>query len=83
MKTAISLADDLFFAVRQFAEEENISRSQVFARAVAEYIARRQNLLILRELNRVYQDPPTEEEKTLRKKGKRYYGAKGAGAGAW
>jgi metal-responsive CopG/Arc/MetJ family transcriptional regulator len=83
MKTAISLADDLFFAVRQFAEEENLSRSQVFARAVAEYVARQQNRRILRELNRVYQDPPTEEEKTLRKKGKRYYGAKVAGAGAW
>jgi len=40
MKTAISIPDDLFQAAEVLAAELNQSRSQLYSRAVREYIAR-------------------------------------------
>lgn len=40
MKTAISIPDDLFKAAEDLAHELQVSRSQLYARAVAELIAR-------------------------------------------
>jgi metal-responsive CopG/Arc/MetJ family transcriptional regulator len=40
MKTAISLPDKLFQAAEQYAERTRKSRSQIFAAAMAEYLAR-------------------------------------------
>lgn len=40
MKTAISIPDDLFEPAERLAEELRVSRSQLYARAVAELLAR-------------------------------------------
>lgn len=40
MKTAISLPDDLFSAAERQAKRANKSRSQLYAEALAEYLAR-------------------------------------------
>jgi metal-responsive CopG/Arc/MetJ family transcriptional regulator len=76
MKTAISLADDLFHAVNQLAHQEHLSRSEIFARAVKEYLDRQQNRQTLEILNQVYQKTETREEQKLRKQRKRYYAAR-------
>lgn len=40
MRTTISLPDDLFHAAERHAERMGKSRSQIFAEAMAEYLAR-------------------------------------------
>ncbi|TLM73184.1 MAG: ribbon-helix-helix protein, CopG family [Actinobacteria bacterium] len=40
MKTAISIPDDLFAEADRLARESNQSRSQLYSRAVREYVAR-------------------------------------------
>ena len=73
MKTAISLPDDLFEKVNELAEELHLSRSRIFTEAVRDYIARRKNEKILQALNKVYSKPEPEEDKMLRKQGKKRY----------
>jgi len=40
MKTALSLPDDLFETADEFAERARLSRSELYARALREYLAR-------------------------------------------
>lgn len=54
MKTAISLPDDLFEAAEDLARELGVSRSQLYARAVAEYVARRRDEEVTAKLNEIY-----------------------------
>lgn len=54
MKTAISLPDDLFRSADALAERLGISRSQLFATALAEYLAKHQTRKITDRLNTVY-----------------------------
>jgi metal-responsive CopG/Arc/MetJ family transcriptional regulator len=54
MKTAISLPDDLFRSADTLAERLGISRSQLFATAVAEYLAKHQARKVTDQLNAVY-----------------------------
>lgn len=42
MKTAISLPDDLFLLADEFAKEAGLSRSELYATALREYILSRQ-----------------------------------------
>jgi len=65
VKTAISIREDLFAEVEQLAKELGVSRSQVFAMALEEFIVRRQNRQLLDALNRAYADEPTDEERAL------------------
>ncbi len=55
MKTAISLPDALYEEAEQTARTMGIPRSQLFARAVAEYIRRHRREGITARLNEVYQ----------------------------
>ena len=55
MKTAISLPDALYEDAEQTARAMGIPRSQLFARAVAEYIARHRRERITERLNKVYE----------------------------
>lgn len=73
MKTAISIPDDLFKTVEELAAELRLSRSQIFADAVRDYIERRRNNKILEAINRVYSDAETEQEIELRKRSKKHY----------
>lgn len=71
MKTAISISDDLFKRVEEVAGELHISRSQVFADAVRDYIEKHRNEKILETLNEVYSEAETEEERRHRMQSKR------------
>ena len=68
VKTAISLPEPLFERADAFARQQNISRSQLFARAVEEFLRRHESQALLEALNRVYEDfSPTPEEKEVRR----------------
>ena len=54
MKTAISLPDKLFQDADAFAERAGLSRSELYATAVAEYLARRNADRVTTQLNAVY-----------------------------
>jgi hypothetical protein len=67
VKTAISLDESLFREAEDWAGKLGVSRSQLFARAVEEYVRRRENEELLRQLNAAHADGPDEEdEKALR-----------------
>lgn len=66
VKTAVSMDEALFREAEEWAEKLGVSRSQLFARAVAEYVRERGNEELLRRLNEAHAeglDP--EEEKWL------------------
>ncbi len=50
-----------------------ISRSQLFARAVAEYVRQRENEELLRRLNEAHADGLDEEDEELLRRYKAYY----------
>ena len=54
MKTAISIPDPIFEAAEQLAQRLGISRSELYSKAVSEYIKDRRNLNVTDTLNRVY-----------------------------
>lgn len=57
MKTAISLPDKLFQEADQFANRAGLSRSELYATAVAEYLARRNEAVVTARLDAVYTSP--------------------------
>jgi metal-responsive CopG/Arc/MetJ family transcriptional regulator len=65
VKTAISLPEPLFERADAFARQQNISRSQLFVRAVDEFLRRHESQALLEALNQAYDDFPTPEEKKL------------------
>ena len=54
MKTVISLPDKLFREADEFATRAGLSRSELYANAVAEYLARRNDAVITSRLDAVY-----------------------------
>jgi predicted transcriptional regulator len=54
MKVAISLPDPVFSAAEKLARRLRVSRSQLYAQALEEYLARRQNSLVTERLDAVY-----------------------------
>jgi hypothetical protein len=54
MKVAISLPDPVFRAAEQLAHSLCIPRGQLYARAIEEYLDKRQDALITDRLNDVY-----------------------------
>ena len=65
MKTAISIPDDLFKAAEAAARRFGVSRSQLFARAVADYLERNGHEAITEKLNEVYADRSAELDPAL------------------
>lgn len=53
MKTAISIPDDLFEAAERLARKLGKARSQLYAEAVAEYLARRDAHAVTEAMNEV------------------------------
>jgi metal-responsive CopG/Arc/MetJ family transcriptional regulator len=60
MKTAISLPEDLFRRAEAAARKLKMSRSQLYATAIAEFIERRQAARITQRLNEIYSAEPAE-----------------------
>lgn len=54
MKTAISLPDDLFRAGDALAKRMKVTRSELYARALAEYLAKHRADQVTQRLNAVY-----------------------------
>jgi antitoxin MazE6 len=54
MKTAISLPDHLFRAGDALAKRMKVSRSELYARALAEYVAKHRADQLTQRLNAVY-----------------------------
>ncbi len=54
MKVAISLPDPLFSAAEQLAERLHVSRSQLYAQALAVYLKERHDPAVTEQLNVVY-----------------------------
>ena len=67
IKTAISLEKTLFDQADSLAQEINVPRSHLFVLALEEFIQRHNNKIILEQINLVYQDEPSSEEKTYLK----------------
>jgi metal-responsive CopG/Arc/MetJ family transcriptional regulator len=65
MKTAISLPDDLFRSADSLAERLGVSRSQLFATAVAEFLAKHQARKVTDQLNAVYAEQASRLEPGL------------------
>lgn len=53
MKTAISIPDDVFAGAERLASRTKQSRSQVYSKAVREYVARHSGEEITEAMNRV------------------------------
>lgn len=64
MKTAVSVPDDLFLRAETTARRLQVSRSQLYATAIAEFLQRQQTSIVTERLNKVYShqkakvDPP-------------------------
>jgi metal-responsive CopG/Arc/MetJ family transcriptional regulator len=59
MKTAISLPDDLFTAADTLAGRLGLSRSELYATAVSEYLAKHTNSDVTARLNEIYGTEPS------------------------
>lgn len=56
MKTAISIPDPIFQAAEGLAHRLGMSRSQLYAKAVAEYMNAHKNQNVTEILDEIYQD---------------------------
>lgn len=66
MKTAISLPDELFESADALAEELGLSRSELYATAVAEYLAKHRHEDVTARLNEVFADEDSGVPPALR-----------------
>jgi metal-responsive CopG/Arc/MetJ family transcriptional regulator len=67
MKTAISLPDDLFESADALAKRLGVSRSELYATAVAEFLAKHQDAKVTDRLDEVYGQQPSRLERPLRR----------------
>lgn len=67
MKTAISIPDNLFALADTLARQLEISRSELYATAVAEYVAKHREENVVSRLNAVYADLPSGVPPALRR----------------
>jgi len=59
MKTAISIPDDVFESADELAQEMGVSRSELYATAVVEYLAKHRAEDVTARLNEVYAKQPS------------------------
>ena len=67
MKTAISLPDDLFQSADALARRLGVSRSELYATAVAEFLAKHHDTKVTERLDQVYGQQPSRLERPLRR----------------
>ncbi len=56
MKTAISIPNETFDAAEHFASSAGLSRSELYAKAVLEYLNKHKYTNITQALNKIYAD---------------------------
>jgi metal-responsive CopG/Arc/MetJ family transcriptional regulator len=67
MKTAISIPDALFTSADSLARRLGMSRSRLFATALAEYVAKHQAAKVTERLNKVYATEPSRLDAATRR----------------
>jgi metal-responsive CopG/Arc/MetJ family transcriptional regulator len=67
MKTAVSLPNDLFSAADRLARRLGVSRSQLYASALREYIAAREQENLTERINAVCEKVNSTPDPALRK----------------
>lgn len=67
MKTAISIPDSIFQAAEGLAHRLGISRSELYAKAVAEYMEAHKNQNVTEILNEIYGEESSEVDEKLYK----------------
>jgi predicted transcriptional regulator len=77
MKTAISIPDDVFESADELAEQMGVSRSHLYATAVAEYVAKYRASDVTATLNEVYAEEPSGVDRALRTAQARSVGSSG------
>lgn len=65
MKTAISIPDKLFKSADQYAKSHGVSRSNLYAQAVAQFLKTHSTEHITKQLNEVYSSEPSELNSTI------------------
>lgn len=60
MKTAISIPDEIYHTADQLAKRFGMSRSELYARAVSDYINAHKNEGVTKALNRIYAKEKSE-----------------------
>jgi metal-responsive CopG/Arc/MetJ family transcriptional regulator len=65
LKTAVSLPDDLFCVADAAARKLRVSRSELYAKAIAEYLQRQQSNSSMERLNEVYWRYPAKLDPAL------------------
>jgi len=60
MKTAISLPDEIYHSADQLAKRLGMSRSELYAKAVALYISAHQNEAVTEALDKIYAKEKSE-----------------------
>lgn len=60
MKTAISIPDDIFTEAENLAQKLNISRSELYTKAITAYLKNSRSSQITEKLNQVYQDTDSQ-----------------------
>ena len=67
VKTAISIPDEIFEAAEELAERLGVSRSELYATAVAEYVAAQRSRGVTARLNEVYADESSSLDTALQR----------------
>jgi metal-responsive CopG/Arc/MetJ family transcriptional regulator len=62
MRTAVSIPDDVYADVEALVHRLNTSRSELYATALREYLARHDADAVTAALNRVYDTPDTRPD---------------------
>jgi metal-responsive CopG/Arc/MetJ family transcriptional regulator len=65
MKTAVSMPDNLFRQAEAAARRLRVSRSQLYATAIAEFLNRRQTNTVTERLNELYSRRPAKVDVAL------------------
>ena len=65
MKTAVSLPEDLFLLAEATAKKLRVSRSQLYAKAIAEFLEHAQSDYVTERLNEIYSSEPARLDPAL------------------
>ena len=65
MKTAISIPDDIFTFAEQFAKRQHLSRSELYTRAVSEYVEEHKTMQVREKLDEIYSTESSKPDLTL------------------
>ena len=65
MKTAVSIPDSIFRSAVSFAKRHGLSRSELYANAIAEFLARRRSKQVTAKLDSIYEDIDSSLDSTV------------------